>query len=174
MDQTGQLTEKALQFFSSSSPDYFGDRYDRQATVENLGGLFCDNQKLLVRLGASHPLLDRVCELAEITHVGWAKLTGAGGGGCAIILPRPDVKEGDEQALDQALAMEGFEKHETVLGAAGVGLLLPALFRNGSHGEIEEVNFDAFENAVDARTIEELVGIGGQVDREGWLFWNRS
>lgn len=174
LDQTGQLTEKALQFFSSSSPDYFGDRYDRQATVQNLGGLLCDNQKLLVRLGASHPLLDRVCELAEITHVGWAKLTGAGGGGCAIILPRPDVKEDDEQALDQALAMEGFEKHEMVLGAAGVGLLLPALFRNGSHGEIEEINFDAFENAVDARTIEELVGIGGQVDREGWLFWNRS
>lgn len=57
---------------------------------------------------------------------------GGGGGGCAIILPRPGVKEDDEQTLEQALAMEGFEKYETVLGAAGVDVLFPALFRNGS------------------------------------------
>ncbi|CAG8282174.1 unnamed protein product [Penicillium salamii] len=171
LDHIGQLTEKALQIFSSSYPDH---HHNRQDTVKTLGRLFCDNQKLLVRLGASHPLFDRVCKLAAITNVGWAKLTGAGGGGCAIILTRPDIKKVDEEVLDQALVMEGFEKHEMVLGAAGVGVLLPALFRNGSHGELEEVDFDVFENAVDARSIEELVGIGGQVDREGWLFWNRS
>ncbi|RJE26833.1 mevalonate kinase [Aspergillus sclerotialis] len=160
LDQIGQLTEKALKFFSSFSPDYFGDRHDRQTTVENLGGLLCDNQKLLARLGVSHPLLDRICELAATTNVGWEKLTGAGGGGCAIILPRPDVKEDDVQALDQDLAMEGFEKHETVLGTAGVGLLLPTVFRNGAHGEID---FDAFENAVDSRSIERRAGIGGRL-----------
>ncbi|KAJ5095910.1 hypothetical protein NUU61_005266 [Penicillium alfredii] len=99
-----------------------------------------------------------------------AKLTGAGGGGFAIVLPRSDVKGDDEQALKEDLAMEGFEKYEM----AGVGLLFPALFRNGSDGEIEGVNFDAFENALDARSIEDLVGIGGQADREGWLFWSRS
>lgn len=31
------------------------------------------------------------------------------------------MKEDDEQALDQALVMEGFEKQEVVLGTAGVG-----------------------------------------------------
>lgn len=63
LDQSSQLTKKALQFFSIFFPGYFDDRYNRQATVENLGPLFCDNQKLLVRLGASHPLLDRVYEV---------------------------------------------------------------------------------------------------------------
>lgn len=70
--------------------------------------------------------------------------------------------------------MEVFEKYEMVLGAAGVGVLFPSLFRNGSDGEIEGVNYNAFENALDARSIEDLAGIGGQADREGWLFRSRS
>lgn len=142
--------------------------------VENLGHLFCDNQKLLARLGASHSRLDRVCELAATTGIGWAKLTDAGGGGCAIVLPRLDLQEDQEQALGLALKAEGFDKHELVLGAAGIGLLLPASVRTGSHGETEVTNFDAFEKAVDARSIEELVGNWGQIDQEGWLFWNKD
>ena len=172
LDAIGQLTEEALQLLSSSSPEEFGNGKDRAATITNLGRLFSDNQELLVRLGTSHPRLDRVCELAKKAHVGWTKLTGAGGGGCAIILPRPDVKEEDEQAVNEALTKEEFEKYGMVLGASGVSLLLPALFRNGPQGKIEEIDLSAFENAVDARAIEELVGIGGPVDREGWLFWN--
>lgn len=163
-----------MQVFSSSSLDYFADGYDRQTDVENLGGLLCDSQKLLVRLVASYPLLSHVCKLAAITYIGWAKLTSAGGGGFAIILPRSDVKGDIEQALKEALAIERFEKYKIVLGAAGVGVLFPTLFRNGSNRENEGVNFDAFENALDARSIEDLVGIWGQADREEWLFWSRS
>ena len=46
------------------------------------------NQYLLNLLGVGHPSLDAVCSIAK-QHGLHAKLTGAGGGGCAFALVPP-------------------------------------------------------------------------------------
>ena len=46
------------------------------------------NQHLLNAIGVGHPALDRVCAVAQQFGLP-AKLTGGGGGGCAIALIPP-------------------------------------------------------------------------------------
>lgn len=55
------------------------------------------NQDLLRFLGVSHPSLEEVCKLC-LSHGLHAKLTGAGGGGCAFCLITP----GNFLALNQS------------------------------------------------------------------------
>ena len=59
------------------------------ASLQHLGDLITINHGLLVSLGVSHPKLERIRELIDHTGVGWTKLTGAGGGGCAITILKP-------------------------------------------------------------------------------------
>ena len=51
------------------------------------------NQQLLNAVGVGHPVLDEVCGLAQ-RHGLSAKLTGGGGGGCAITLVPPGTHGG--------------------------------------------------------------------------------
>lgn len=46
------------------------------------------NQQLLNAVGVGHKTLNQVCGIAQERGMG-AKLTGAGGGGCAIVLIPP-------------------------------------------------------------------------------------
>lgn len=46
------------------------------------------NQHQLNAIGVGHSSLDRVCQVSTV-HGLHSKLTGAGGGGCAITLLRP-------------------------------------------------------------------------------------
>lgn len=95
-----------------------GDVLSKNDLVVELGALFRTNHCLLASLGVSHPRLERVRHLVDDTGVGYTKLTGGGGGGCAISL----ISEFSEE-LEGRLKEEGFEVHETVLGARGVGIL---------------------------------------------------
>ena len=52
--------------------------------TEQLGELISINQGLLNSIGVGHEKLDTVCRIAK--EIGWTKLTGAGGGGCALTL----------------------------------------------------------------------------------------
>lgn len=147
-------------------------------TLEQFGNLMRVNHGLLVSLGTSHPRLERIRELVDFANIGWTKLTGAGGGGCAITLIRPDMDEDGQQKLanlETRLSDEGFERYETTLGGDGIGILYPAVLRNGTDEEGgEEINQHKFENAVGAEGIERLVGVGVQERRGGWKFWKRA
>ncbi|EHL03309.1 putative mevalonate kinase [Glarea lozoyensis 74030] len=147
---------------------------DELSSIEELGKLMTINHGLLVALGVSHPRLDRIRELVDHNGIGWTKLTGAGGGGCAITLLKPGVPQEKLDQLAETLEEEGYEKFQTTLGCDGVGVLMPAVLKNGiddDHGG-EEIDQDKFLNADGIEGVEELVGVHGEDGpREDWKFW---
>jgi mevalonate kinase len=113
--------------------------------------------------------------LVDYADIGWTKLTGAGGGGCAITILRSDAEEEKLHELMAKLDEENFERYEIVLGGDGVGVLWPAVLHNGSEEEGgEEIDQQKFENAIDNDGIEQLVGVGVYEKRDSWKFWRRA
>lgn len=147
---------------------------EEEASLQSLGKLMTVNHGLLVALGVSHPRLDRIRELVDHEGIGWTKLTGAGGGGCAITLLKPGVHHEKLKKLEDKLEEEGYEKFEATLGCDGVGVLWPAVLMNGCEDENggEEIDQEKFLNADGIEGVEELVGVQGEHgDREAWKFW---
>jgi mevalonate kinase len=72
------IASEATRLLNSASSDL----------TPRLGQLISINQGLLNSVGVGHEKLDSVARIAK--HIGWTKLTGAGGGGCALTL----LKEG--------------------------------------------------------------------------------
>ncbi|MBI4230498.1 MAG: hypothetical protein HY608_06655 [Planctomycetes bacterium] len=68
----------------------------RHADAGRLGGLFAENQGHLARLGVSTRKIDAVLG-AIAPHVHGAKITGAGGGGCVVAIPRAGHEEARER-----------------------------------------------------------------------------
>ncbi|KAG8596817.1 hypothetical protein GDO81_002058 [Engystomops pustulosus] len=79
------------------------------------------NQHHLNVIGVGHPSLDRLCQ-ATTSHGLHSKLTGAGGGGCAITLLRPDIEPSVVDAVKQELSAYGYQCWRTSIGAPGVSL----------------------------------------------------
>ncbi|KAL2040118.1 hypothetical protein N7G274_007021 [Stereocaulon virgatum] len=151
------------------SPDF--DETDPQ-TSETLGTLMNINHGLLVSLGVSHPRLERIRELVDFGGIGWTKLTGAGGGGSAITLLKPDASPEKLQELHDKLDEENFERFETTLGGDGVGVLFPAVLRQeGDEDGGVEIDQEKFLEAEGEDGVERLVGAGGRAKKEGWKFW---
>ncbi|KAL3487341.1 ribosomal protein S5 domain 2-type protein [Aspergillus germanicus] len=170
LDAIDNITTSAEQVIRAPSPQGLSDN-----TLQQLGTLIRINHGFLVSLGVSHPRLERIRELVDYADIGWTKLTGAGGGGCAITLLRPDLKGESLANLKQQLDDENFGIYETTLGGDGIGVLWPAVLRNGSDEEGgEEIDQQKFENASGTDGIERLVGVGVQEKREGWKFWKRA
>lgn len=84
LNAIGQVTESAHKLLTSPGFDPTS-----HASLKHLGELVTINHGLLVALGVSHPKLERIREIIDHTGIGWTKLTGAGGGGCAITILKP-------------------------------------------------------------------------------------
>ncbi|EKD14129.1 uncharacterized protein L3040_007871 [Drepanopeziza brunnea f. sp. 'multigermtubi'] len=153
------------------------ENFDSQelSSLEQLGKLMTINHGLLVALGVSHPRLERIRELVDHEGIGWTKLTGAGGGGCAIALLKPEIPRERMRQLEDTLEEEGYNQFVTTLGCDGVGVLWPAVLKNGSEDDLggEEIDQDKFLNADGIEGVEALVGVHGELgeDREAWKFW---
>lgn len=137
--------------------------------IARLGELIRINHGILVSLGVSHPKLERIRELIDHAGIGWTKLTGAGGGGCSITLLKPNVKKETLEKLEEQLTSEGFEKYETTLGGAGVGVLWPAVSKLDNEQETL-ITQEMFLEASDVDAIESLVGVKSDGQRK-WRFW---
>ncbi|TID27842.1 mevalonate kinase [Venturia nashicola] len=186
LDAIDSVTRSAFDLITQA--DFDPDDPD---SLQHLGELITLNHGLLVSLGVSHPKLERIRALIDHTGIGWTKLTGAGGGGCAITILKPSsttntVTDPTHRAdvltaLENSLEAEGFTKFETTLAGDGVGVLWPAVLQNASMEEGgEEIDQEKFLNAVGNEGIEALVGVTAGDDlvvgseeaiREGWKFW---
>lgn len=167
LDSIDEVTMSAYSLITS-------DKFDptSESNIEHLGDLFRINHGLLVSLGVSHPKLEHIRELIDYAGIGWTKLTGAGEGGCAITLLKRDVTDEALDELKQRFEAAGFEDYETTLGGNGVGILFPAVLRNGSEEEGgEEIDQQKFLNAEGEEGIEALVGVGLVERRPEWKFW---
>ncbi|OJD28717.1 mevalonate kinase [Diplodia corticola] len=174
-------TESAYQLISA--PDF---EPTSPAALRHLGDLVAINNGLLVSLGVSHPKLERTRALVDRLGVGWTKLTGAGGGGCAIVLLKkqhvpagvadePGAAESRSAAqelldLERMLADEGLEMLETKLAGDGVGVLWPAV--SGAEGGVE-IDQKRFLGSKGKEAVENLVGINVAGQSNGWRFWRR-
>ncbi|RDW68447.1 hypothetical protein BP5796_09104 [Coleophoma crateriformis] len=163
-----KITEEAAELITNEDFDK-----DEMSSLEALGKLMTLNHGLLVALGVSHPRLERIRELVDHEGIGWTKLTGAGGGGCAITLLKPDVSKERMQRLEATLEEEGFGKFETTLGCDGVGVLWPAVLKNGVDDDYgDEIDQEKFLNADGIEGVEQLVGVRGYTgERDAWKFW---
>lgn len=143
--------------------------------LRDVGELMTINHGLLGSLGVSHPRLERVRELVDHEGIGWTKLTGAGGGGCSITLLRPDVPGAKMRKLDEKLEDENYRRFEVTLGGEGVGVLWPAVLKNGLEDDDEEggmeIDVEKFLNADGIAGVERLVGVDSGGRGDGWKHW---
>ena len=79
-----------------------GRRFYENSDWTGLGGLFNKNHKLLVELGVSTKMLDKLQQLSVNNGALGAKLSGAGGGDCLILLYNKTHKEKLKKILSAA------------------------------------------------------------------------
>ncbi|KAF8968014.1 cystathionine beta-lyase [Flammula alnicola] len=97
----------------------------RDSLLSAISALMDENHQHLVTLGVSHPSLETIKEKTAIPHGLSTKLTGAGGGGCAVTLIPDDFKDEQLQDLINALIRENFQPYLTSVGGSGLGILSP-------------------------------------------------
>ncbi|KAK3805708.1 MAG: mevalonate kinase [Linnemannia elongata] len=113
----------AINEISNSCKDIFSQGgLDRAHLLARFGELVDVNHGLLAALGVSHPSLEKVREISSKLGLK-SKLTGAGGGGCALTLIRDDVTSETVAVVKQLLEAEGFQCMETSVGGPGAGIL---------------------------------------------------
>lgn len=77
-------------------------------------------------MGVSHPALEAIKAKTKSSPFGLStKLTGAGGGGCAVTLIPDDFKDETLQELIGALSVDNFDPYMTSVGGSGLGILSP-------------------------------------------------
>ncbi len=84
--------------------------------VEKIGELMNENNKLLSILGVGHEKTNEIIE--SVMHYSYgAKITGAGGGGSVIILPK------DEDRVMEILESKGYRPFKAKMDRSGVSLV---------------------------------------------------
>ncbi len=135
------ITDSAQQLLSGTSG---ASRADQVAQLRKLITL---NHAELVALEVSHPALELIKNKTEAFGAGElaTKLTGAGGGGCAVTL-LPDAFEQDKvRELVGELSDAGFKCYETRVGGDGFGVRLPTSAEDAAEARIrfQQVNLSA-------------------------------
>lgn len=128
LESIGQISKKAAKLIeetpeSATSGVYSSDIHD--ISIE-LSKLIHMNHALLSSLGVSHHTLESVKSASDEIRLGETKLTGSGGGGCAITLvdyegyhKNVDEHERKVELLRKKLP-ENYKVFESVLGGPGV------------------------------------------------------
>lgn len=109
--------------------------------LQSIEELIDINHHLLNAIGVGHPSLDEVCKItaAQGLH---SKLTGAGGGGCALSFIKPGTSDEKLRAVTGNLENAGFQCFHTSIGVGGV--CLHQSFGNGTQST--SLTADQFSN----------------------------
>ena len=89
----------------------------REGDDDHLGTLMDQNHELLRKIGVSHPKLDHLVGVAKRAGALGAKLTGAGGGGCVIVLSPSKVAR---DRIARVLRREGGTPYKISMDTGGV------------------------------------------------------
>lgn len=155
LEAMGHLTTDAYQLMTVPS---FGTH--ERVKLRELVNI---NHGLLVAFGVSHPQLERIKIVGDT--IGSTKLTGAGGGGCAITLVEDGVEEEQIQEVMRVFESSGFETFETSLGGKGVGLIRQSdvpVDQREIFGTQKFLNYKDNSEIKQALDVENLTG---------WKFW---
>ncbi|WVQ80370.1 cystathionine beta-lyase [Cryptococcus sp. DSM 104549] len=117
LDAIQSISDEARTLLGATTP------IARTELVGRLEQLIVENHGHLVELGVSHPALEMIVSATKAEPFGLAtKLTGAGGGGCAVTLIPDDFSEASLTSLIQTLESHGFQPHLTTVGGPGLGI----------------------------------------------------
>ncbi len=123
LDSIDQITTNACGLIGTSkAAANTASQMDYTARVNFLGQLIAINHGLLTALGVSHEKLETVRRIADEHGIGWTKLTGAGGGGCAFTLVKESITAEDVEQVEVRLKREGFATFATRLGGGGTAV----------------------------------------------------
>ncbi|SPO30134.1 related to cystathionine beta-lyase [Ustilago trichophora] len=149
------IADKAQHLLSGSSG------LSRADQVAQLRELIKQNHTELVGLEVSHPALELIKNKTETFAPEQlaTKLTGAGGGGCAVTLLPDDFEEEKVKQLTSELENAGFKCYETRVGGDGFGV---KLLKNGEEEAETKVRFQ--EASVSTVLAEWAEG------QDGWIF----
>ncbi|CAH2093407.1 unnamed protein product [Euphydryas editha] len=134
MDACGHIATSAYEIMEKLSAK---DCQDSEAHYNHLSELWNMNHCLLASLGVSHPSLEEIRAVAMM-HGLACKLTGAGGGGYAIVLIPPTVEQTTVDALRRILEGKGYTVKDTQLG--GHGVLLEEIISRKCENKDEKKN----------------------------------
>ncbi|XP_045172261.2 mevalonate kinase-like [Mercenaria mercenaria] len=116
MDATEAVTEQCERLLETMATESQTSIESEYTSLEELIDI---NQHLLEAMGVSHVTLDKICHVTSKYKL-HSKLTGAGGGGCAFTLLRPDTEHSMLNDVVKELEAEGFNCFETEVGSYGV------------------------------------------------------
>lgn len=114
-----QISQTALRIFADYVKAGDANEETKKNLEKELEALIDVNQGILNAIGVGHNALDLVVKISRCYNF-HAKLTGAGGGGCAITFLNSDTHEENPDALRADLFEAGFDCFDAKIGAAGV------------------------------------------------------
>ena len=95
-----------------------GVRAIARGSLEDIGRLMTENHKLLREIGVSNKEIEKIIGICFSCGALGAKITGAGGGGCILVLTRPETIP----ALNAALS--GLDLYSEAIEIANKGLII--------------------------------------------------
>jgi len=163
----------SIQSISDEARRALGDpELPRNKLLSVLAALITENHAHLVALGVSHPVLEAIrVQTAAEPYCLNTKLTGAGGGGCAVTLIPDDMKESVLRALVEGLSISGFRPYLTSVGGSGLGILSPYDPANYAITSQELENSDhqpSLREEFEVQGVEELTAWAEQRGR--WMY----
>jgi len=118
MNEISESFNGILNQLSTVSPQEVKEKVEIIQSIEELISL---NHNLLNAIGVGHASLDEICKITK-KHGLSSKLTGAGGGGCALTFVKPGTPKETLDKVIEELEKNGFACYQTSIGVSGVSI----------------------------------------------------
>jgi len=140
----------------------------RPQLLEILNKCVDENHQHLVALGVSHPSLEKIRTITAQKPYGLStKLTGAGGGGCAVTLLPDDFEPAKLSALQDDLKKAGFQPYITSVGGPGFGIFdLQAYQRTQETPPLSPSSSNAIQAGKTRSSQQDIAGLRHAFERQ--------